>query len=53
MKVKVYAVYRTEETFEIEVDDESEIRDKAWDCSWEFGDTENVSWEIIEESDSE
>lgn len=54
MKVLVHATYRVVETFEIEVDDESEIRDKAWDYAYDFtskyGGNEpyDVDWETLE-----
>ena len=55
MKVTVYAKYMVTETFEIEVDSEDQIRDKAWDVAYDFvskyntNDVYDVDWESEEE----
>lgn len=55
MKVKVFAKFMVTEVFEIEVDSEDEIRDKAWDVSYDYlskyetEDVYDVEWEIQED----
>lgn len=55
MKVKVYARFMVTEIFEIEVDSEDEIRDKAWDVSYDYlskyetEDVYDVEWEVQED----
>lgn len=55
IKVLVHARYTVCKTFEIEVNEESEIRDKAWDYSYdyaqEFGvyEASDVDWEVLDE----
>lgn len=57
MKVYVHASYLVTETFPIEVDEESEIRDKAWSLAYDLThkydveDIYDVDWEIIEEDE--
>ena len=52
MKVKVFAKFMVTEVFEIEVDSEDEIRDKAWDASYDYlskyetEDVYDVEWEV-------
>lgn len=55
MKVTVHAKYMVTETFEIEVYNEDEIRDKAWDVAYDFvpkyntDDVYDVDWELQED----
>ena len=55
MKVTVFAKFMVTEVFEIEVDSEDEIRDKAWDVSYDYlskyetEDVYDVEWEIQED----
>ena len=52
MKVKVFARFMVTEVFEIEVDSEDEIRDKALDVSYDYlskyktEDVYDVDWEV-------
>ena len=55
MKAKVFAKFMVTEVFEIEVDSEDEIRDKAWDVSYDYlskyktEDVYDVDWEVQED----
>ena len=57
MKVTVYAKYMVTETFEIEVNSEDQICDKAWDVAYDFvskyntNDVYDVDWESEEIGD--
>lgn len=57
MKVIVHAFYMVQESFEIDVDSEDEIRDKAWDYAHDYTskygveEPSDVDWEIIEDEE--
>lgn len=57
MKVIVHAYYNVHESFEINVESEDEIRDKAWDFAYDYTskygveEPVDVDWEILDEED--